>query len=54
MKKHCDLKEQLSSSETLEGDNVADNVQNNDFSAQSEENNIDGESSNNEQNNTNS
>jgi len=46
--------EQLSSSETLEGDNVADNVQNNDFSAQSEENNIDGESSNNEQNNTNS
>jgi hypothetical protein len=46
--------EQLSSSETLDGDNVADNVQNNDFSARSEENNIEDESSNNEQNKTNS
>jgi len=46
--------EQLSSSETLEGDNVVENVQNNDFSEQSEENNIEDESNDNEQNNANS
>jgi hypothetical protein len=46
--------EQLSSSETLEGDNVVENAQNNDFSEQSEENNIEDESNDNEQNNTNS
>jgi len=48
-----DFTEQLSSSEILEGDNVADNEQNNDFSILSEENNGE-ESINNEQNNTNS
>ena len=47
-----DFTEQLSS-EILEGDNVADNEQNNDFSTLSEENNGE-ESINNEQNNTNS
>jgi hypothetical protein len=47
------LTEQLSSSETFEGDNVADNEQNNDFSTLSEENNGE-ESINNEQNNMNS
>lgn len=48
-----DFTEQLSSSETFEGDNVVDNEQNNDFSTLSEENNGE-ESINNEQNNMNS
>jgi hypothetical protein len=44
-----DLAEQLSSSETLEGENFANNEQNNDFSTESEENNKE-ESISNEQN----
>ena len=45
--------EQLSASETLEGDRVADNEQDNDFSTQSEESDED-EGINDEQNDTNS
>jgi len=48
-----DFTEQLSSSETFEGDNVADNKQNNGFSTQSEENNGE-ERINDERNDTNS